>query len=176
MVHYLENDVFQDAGRDFIRACAVLAAAFGAPSGTAWAAEPVHDVVIRNAVIYDGSGGKPRPVRVQSSGAVNECGQRVARQQRAVVGSGHNRDRLVGGARDDVRAGRKTGGGHETLASRAAPRQELPGASPRPDLQQLPAKDVLHRLAEKLGLHGEERTGDRGAPPGRERRILIGHA
>jgi N-acyl-D-amino-acid deacylase len=28
-------------------------------AGTAWAAAPVHDVVIRNAVIYDGSGSKP---------------------------------------------------------------------------------------------------------------------
>jgi N-acyl-D-amino-acid deacylase len=35
-----------------------LAAAVGA-AGTAWAAAPVHDVVIRNAAIYDGSGGKP---------------------------------------------------------------------------------------------------------------------
>ena len=33
-------------------------AAMGA-SGTAWAAAPVHDIVIRNAVIYDGSGSKP---------------------------------------------------------------------------------------------------------------------
>jgi N-acyl-D-amino-acid deacylase len=35
-----------------------LAAAVGA-AGTAWAAAPVHDVVIRNAAIYDGSGSKP---------------------------------------------------------------------------------------------------------------------
>ena len=39
--------------------CAVLAAALGLGNGTVWAANPVHDVVIRNAVIYDGSGAKP---------------------------------------------------------------------------------------------------------------------
>ena len=39
---------------------AALAASLVAAAGSVWAAAPrVHDVVIRNAVIYDGSGGKP---------------------------------------------------------------------------------------------------------------------
>jgi len=46
--------------RNSIRHCAVLAAALSAGGGSAWAASPpVHDVVIRHAMIYDGSGGKP---------------------------------------------------------------------------------------------------------------------
>jgi len=44
----------------FARGCGVIAAALGLGSATAWAGSaPLHDVVIRNAVIYDGSGGKP---------------------------------------------------------------------------------------------------------------------
>jgi N-acyl-D-amino-acid deacylase len=44
----------------FMRHCGVIAAAFSISSGATWAADqPIHDVVIRNAVIYDGSGNKP---------------------------------------------------------------------------------------------------------------------
>jgi N-acyl-D-amino-acid deacylase len=46
--------------RRLIQHGAVVAAALCAGSGAAWAASPqLHDVVIRNAVIYDGSGAKP---------------------------------------------------------------------------------------------------------------------
>jgi len=49
-----------EALRRLIRNCAVFAAAASAAAGSAWAASPqVHDVVIRNAAIYDGSGAKP---------------------------------------------------------------------------------------------------------------------
>lgn len=49
-----------EALRDLIRNSAMFAAALSAGGRAAWAASPqVHDVVIRNAVIYDGSGAKP---------------------------------------------------------------------------------------------------------------------
>ena len=55
-----EIEMNHGAPRRWIRHCAVIAAALGAGGGAAWAAGPqVHDVVIRNAVIYDGSGTKP---------------------------------------------------------------------------------------------------------------------
>jgi N-acyl-D-amino-acid deacylase len=59
MNHHQDNDRLRRA----IRCCighGVLAAALGAGGGATWAADaPLHDVVIRNALIYDGSGGKP---------------------------------------------------------------------------------------------------------------------
>jgi N-acyl-D-amino-acid deacylase len=47
----------------------VLAVALSMGGGAAWAANPrVHDVVIRNAVIYDGSGAKPYPGEIAIDG------------------------------------------------------------------------------------------------------------
>ena len=55
-----ENEMNSGALRRLIRNSAVFAAALSAAGGAAWAASPqLHDVVIRNAVIYDGSGAKP---------------------------------------------------------------------------------------------------------------------
>src|SRR6202035_5350350 len=69
MIHALENEMSQPSAARFIRHCTVLVAALGVGSGAVWAAEPaVHDVVIRNAVIYDGSGGKPYPGDVAIDG------------------------------------------------------------------------------------------------------------
>lgn len=57
----------------FIGHCGAFIAALGAGGAGAWAAQTgVHDVVINNAVIYDGSGGKPYP------GAVAIDGDRIA--------------------------------------------------------------------------------------------------
>ena len=55
-----ENEMIHGTMRRWMRNCAVFAAALSAGGGAVWAASPqVHDVVIRNAVIYDGSGDKP---------------------------------------------------------------------------------------------------------------------
>jgi N-acyl-D-amino-acid deacylase len=55
-----ENGMIHGVLRRLIRDCTVFAAALSAGGGAVWAASPqVHDVVIRNAVIYDGSGAKP---------------------------------------------------------------------------------------------------------------------
>jgi N-acyl-D-amino-acid deacylase len=63
----------QDTPRRFGRNWAVFAAALSLGSGSLWAATPaVHDVVIRNAMIYDGSGGKPY------SGEIAIDGDRIA--------------------------------------------------------------------------------------------------
>jgi N-acyl-D-amino-acid deacylase len=63
----------QDTPRRFGGNWAVFAAALSVGSGAVWAAAPpVHDVVIRNAVIYDGSGGKPY------SGEIAIDGDRIA--------------------------------------------------------------------------------------------------
>ena len=44
-------------------------AAFSLVSAGAWAAGPqIHDVVIRNAMIYDGSGDKPYPGEIAIDG------------------------------------------------------------------------------------------------------------
>jgi N-acyl-D-amino-acid deacylase len=51
-----------DRARDALRRCVgygALAAALAGDGGAAAARTEVHDVVIRNALIYDGSGGKP---------------------------------------------------------------------------------------------------------------------
>jgi N-acyl-D-amino-acid deacylase len=69
MIHALENEMSQPSAPRFIRLCTVLVAALGVGSGAAWAAAPpVHDVVVRNAVIYDGSGGTPYPGDVAIDG------------------------------------------------------------------------------------------------------------
>jgi N-acyl-D-amino-acid deacylase len=68
-----ENKVVQGMPRRFIRNCGLLAAALSIGGGAVRAANPpVHDVVIRNAVIYDGSGGKPY------SGEIAIDGDRIA--------------------------------------------------------------------------------------------------
>lgn len=69
MIHRLENEMAQRSQPRFIRNCTVFVAALGVGAGAAWAAEPpVHDVVIQNAVVYDGSGGKPYPGDVAIDG------------------------------------------------------------------------------------------------------------
>ena len=75
--------MFHGATRRLIRKCGVFAAALSVGGGAVWAANPqVHDVVIRNAVIYDGSGGKPY------SGEIAIDGDRIAYvgAQRALEG------------------------------------------------------------------------------------------
>jgi N-acyl-D-amino-acid deacylase len=60
MNHLESNEVVLRALARFVWRCGVLAAALGIGSGAVWAATPrVYDVVIRNALIFDGSGGKP---------------------------------------------------------------------------------------------------------------------
>ena len=68
MVHGQAKETVHCAVRGLLRTGVALTAAAGAAggaligtAGAAWAAAPVHDVVIRNAVIYDGSGSKPYP-------------------------------------------------------------------------------------------------------------------
>jgi N-acyl-D-amino-acid deacylase len=52
--------MFQILKPGFMSACAVSLTALSAGSTAVWAASPkVHDVLIRNAMIYDGFGGKP---------------------------------------------------------------------------------------------------------------------
>jgi hypothetical protein len=52
------NLVRQSPPRSFLHASIVAACCIGGSS--AWAAAPeTHDIVIHNALIYDGSGGKP---------------------------------------------------------------------------------------------------------------------
>jgi N-acyl-D-amino-acid deacylase len=68
-----ENEMIQSTPPRFGRTLAVFAAALSVGSGALSAATlPVHDVVIRNAVIYDGSGGKPY------SGEIAIDGDRIA--------------------------------------------------------------------------------------------------
>jgi N-acyl-D-amino-acid deacylase len=89
MNHPSENDMVQNTPRRFGRNWAVFAATFSVGSGAAWAATPpVHDVVIRNAAIYDGSGGKPY------SGEIAIDGDRIA-----YVGANHG---LVGRSEIDA--------------------------------------------------------------------------
>jgi N-acyl-D-amino-acid deacylase len=67
--HHRENEMLQDRPRRFGRNWIVFAAALSLGSGLVWAATaPLHDVVIRNAVIYDGSGGKPYPGEIAIDG------------------------------------------------------------------------------------------------------------
>ena len=68
MVHGQAKETVHCAVRGLLRTGVALTAAAGAAggaligtAGAARAAAPVHDVVIRNAVIYDGSGSKPYP-------------------------------------------------------------------------------------------------------------------
>jgi N-acyl-D-amino-acid deacylase len=70
--HHRENEMLQDTPRRFGRNWAVFAAALSVGNVAVCAARPVHDVVIRNAVIYDGSGGKPY------SGEIAIDGDRIA--------------------------------------------------------------------------------------------------
>jgi N-acyl-D-amino-acid deacylase len=73
MNHPGENEMIQDTPRRCGRNWAVFAAAFSVGSGAVWAATPpLHDVVIRNAMIYDGSGAKPY------SGEIAIDGDRIA--------------------------------------------------------------------------------------------------
>jgi N-acyl-D-amino-acid deacylase len=73
MNHPWENEMVHDTLRRFGRIGTVFAAAFSVGSGAVWAATPpLHDVVIRNALIYDGSGAKPY------SGEIAIDGDRIA--------------------------------------------------------------------------------------------------
>jgi N-acyl-D-amino-acid deacylase len=54
-----KNDRLRDAVRRCMGYVALAAAAFAGGGAAAAAGTQVHDVVIRNALIYDGSGGKP---------------------------------------------------------------------------------------------------------------------
>src|SRR3984957_10393069 len=68
MYLFEENGMVHRSPHRFIRSSIVMAAAF-IGSASAWAAGPeVHDVVIHNAVIYDGSGEKPYPGEVAIDG------------------------------------------------------------------------------------------------------------
>jgi N-acyl-D-amino-acid deacylase len=82
MNHPRQNESIRRRPRRSIRNGGLLAAALSI-GGAVWAANPpVYDVVIRNAVIYDGSGGKPY------SGEIAIDGDRIAYvgTQRALVG------------------------------------------------------------------------------------------
>jgi N-acyl-D-amino-acid deacylase len=62
-----ENEVVHRAPHPILYGCVIAAAFIG--SASAWAVSPeVHDVVIHNAVIYDGSGEKPYPGEVAIDG------------------------------------------------------------------------------------------------------------
>ena len=62
MNHAELKEVVLGGLRRFAWRCGALVAALNMGSGAAWAANPhVYDVVIRNAMIYDGSGSKPFP-------------------------------------------------------------------------------------------------------------------
>jgi N-acyl-D-amino-acid deacylase len=79
--------VAQEGLRRFLRISAAIAAALGIVTASAWPASPrVHDVVIRNAMIYDGSGNKPYGGEVAIDGdRISYVGARVGHRGRSEI-------------------------------------------------------------------------------------------